>query len=173
MRLRSGQASFELEGMDRVRSNPKTRRTLLPHLGVVVAIFFLMCAATGQISPGPLSKAHQSLTGSANCTTCHKLGGGQPTFKCLECHTEIAKRLDVHKGLHATYHLTAGSSQECARCHSEHNGEDFPIVKWDPKTCDHKQTGYALEGKHAGLACNRCHSADKISAADRATMISS
>ncbi len=128
----------------------------------------LRCAfAAGQISPGPLSRAHQSLNGTANCTTCHKLSAGQPTFRCLECHTEIAGRLTAHRGLHGTYKQEAGSSQGCARCHSDHNGEDFSIVKWNPSAFDHKQTGYALEGKHAGLACNKCHSAEHITPAER------
>ena len=106
--------------------------------------------------PVPLSRAHQSLSGTSNCTTCHKLGG-EATFKCVACHTEIGTRITARKGLHASYNLTPGSSQECVRCHSEHNGEDFPLIKWDIRTLDHKQTGHALEGKHAGLTCNRCH----------------
>jgi len=127
-----------------------------------------MGTSWAQISPGPLSRAHKSLDGPTHCTDCHKRGGGEAEFKCLECHTEIASRIAAKRGLHAAYHIPAGSSQECARCHSEHNGLDFPIVKWDPKTFNHKDTGYALEGKHAGLACNKCHSAEKIPAADRA-----
>ncbi len=122
-----------------------------------------------QISPGPLSRAHQSLSGTSNCTTCHKLGG-EATFKCVACHTEIGNRVTARKGLHSSYNLSPGSSQECVRCHSEHNGEDFPLIKWDIRTFDHKQTGYALEGKHAGLACNRCHSAQHISQSDRAAI---
>jgi hypothetical protein len=124
-------------------------------------------AAQAQISPGPLARAHQSLNGTSNCASCHKLASGQATFKCLDCHMEVSKRLAEGKGLHATYHLSPGSSQECVRCHSEHNGEDLPLIKWDPKTFDHRQTGYALEGKHAGVTCNRCHTAQHISAAMR------
>jgi len=91
-------------------------------------------------------------------------------LKCVECHAEIGTRVATHKGLHATYNIPQGSSKECARCHSEHNGEDFPLIKWDPKTFDHKLTGYVLEGKHAGVACARCHSADHIAPAERAAI---
>jgi hypothetical protein len=136
---------------------------------LVAALLLLSAAAFSQISPGPLSRAHQSLNGTTSCTSCHKFGG-QAALKCLECHTEIATRLTTHKGLHATYNIPAGSSQECARCHSEHNGEDFPLIKWDIKTFDHKQTGYILEGKHAGLTCNRCHTPAHISAQERPTI---
>src|SRR5271167_2586631 len=113
---------------------------------------WLLAPAWAQISPGPLSRAHQSLTGATNCTACHKFGSGA-TLKCVECHAEIGARVATHKGLHATYSIPQGSSKECARCHSEHNGEDFPLVKWDTRTFDHKLTGYVLEGKHAGVAC--------------------
>ena len=140
-------------------------------LGVVAGTVLLLClCSSAQISPGPLSRAHQSLSGTTNCTTCHKLGAGEAKFKCLDCHAEIATRLINQKGLHAAYHIAPGSSNECVRCHSEHNGENFPIVKFDPKAFDHKQTGYILEGKHAGLACAKCHSADKISASERAAI---
>jgi len=140
---------------------------------LAAALLAFPCAARitafAQISPGPLSRAHQSLNGSTNCAACHKFGG-QAALKCLQCHTEIATRLSAHKGLHATYNIPAGSSQECARCHSDHNGEDFPLIKWDTKTFNHKETGYLLEGKHAGLACNKCHIASHIAPQEKATI---
>jgi len=141
--------------------------TLVSTLLLFAMALFSAYAAWAQISPGPLSKAHQSLSGTSNCTSCHRLASGQATFKCLDCHQEISKRLAEGKGLHATYHIPTGSSQECSRCHSEHNGEDFPLIKWDLKTFDHKLTGYALDGKHAGVSCNRCHNAGHVSASLR------
>lgn len=145
------------------------------HRQLACALLFastLLCfaiIASAQISPGPLSRPHQSLNGPTQCASCHKFGG-QAALKCLSCHTEIAKRLANHTGLHATYNIPAGSSQECARCHSEHNGEDFPLIKWDTKTFNHKDAGYILEGKHAGLACNKCHNATHISPEERGTI---
>ena len=122
--------------------------------------------ALAQISPGPLSRAHESLEGTTKCTTCHKLAAGPSVLKCLECHTEIASRIAARKGAHAFF--TQQAPQECARCHSEHNGLDFPIIKWDAKQFDHRQAGYPLEGRHAVLACNRCHAAEHIPAGERA-----
>jgi len=135
-------------------------------------VSFLMCAipgASAQISPGPLSRPHQSLNGSTNCASCHKFGG-QAALKCLDCHTEIANRLSARKGLHSTYNIPNGSSQECARCHSEHNGEDFPLIKWNIKTFNHKEAGYVLEGKHAGLECSKCHNPSHISPQERSSI---
>lgn len=142
-------------------------------LGFVIALGWIVLTlaphAHGQISPGPLSRPHQSLNGPTHCASCHKFGG-EAALKCLSCHTEIATRLASHTGLHATYNIPSGSSQECARCHSEHNGEDFPLIKWDIKAFNHKETGYVLEGKHAGLACNKCHNATHVSPEQRATI---
>lgn len=144
-------------------------RTLLFGLCVGLFLWALLPSASAQISPGPLSRPHQSLNGSTNCASCHKFGG-QAALKCLDCHTEIATRLTARKGLHSTYNIPAGSSQECARCHSEHNGEDFPLIKWDIKAFNHKDAGYLLEGKHAGLACNKCHNSSRISPQERASI---
>jgi hypothetical protein len=132
-----------------------------------ILLLGLACPAAGQISPGPLSRSHQSLNGTSNCSTCRRLAAGEAKFKCVDCHTEMASRIAAGRGLHASYNLKAGSSQECVRCHSEHNGEDSPLIEWDLKTFDHKQTGYALEGKHAGLACSRCHNAEHVSPQER------
>lgn len=123
-----------------------------------------------QISPGPLSKAHSSLDGAADCIKCHKISAGKPTFGCLDCHTEIASRVAAGKGLHAFYAIKPGDSQGCRRCHSDHNGKDFSLIKWDILKFDHKQAGYVLEGKHAGLACNKCHTSARV-ARDQVTSI--
>jgi hypothetical protein len=138
---------------------------------VAAAVFlWLSGGALAQISPGPLSRAHQSLSGATNCTACHKLAAGPAAYKCLECHTEIASRIAAHRGLHASYNISPGSNQECARCHSEHNGVDYSLIKWDTHTFNHKQTGYALEGKHSDVACNRCHMAQHLSQSERAAI---
>ncbi len=138
------------------------RRTVLAS-----AMLFLLGYASAQISPGPLARPHQSLDGATQCASCHKFGGGEAAFKCLDCHTEIAERLAARRGLHATFGIQPGLSKQCIRCHSDHNGRDFPLIKFDLKSFDHKQTGYTLEGKHAGLTCNRCHSPEKITTAQK------
>ena len=137
---------------------------------IVLSILWTSNPVAAQISPGSLSRAHQSISGMTECTTCHELSTGKPTFKCLDCHSEIARRIAARRGLHATYNIKPGSSLECTKCHSEHNGEDFPLVKWDLKTFDHAQTGYGLEGKHSGLECNRCHKPERVSPRERAVI---
>src|ERR1700730_6652036 len=131
-------------------------------LGVLLVIGIFLFAAVGaraQISPGPLSKAHQSLNGSTQCNTCHQFGTNTPTFKCLECHKEIAQRLAVNKGFHAQLGMKNPNGKDCVRCHLEHNGEDFTLIHWEPslKQFDHRLAGYPLVDKHAGLPFGKWH----------------
>jgi len=153
-------------------SKDKSKGRLLRALATLSVLGALLCLpkpAIAQISPGPLARAHESLNGALHCTDCHKFGSAA-TLKCLSCHTEIAGRLGAGKGLHATYKLPKGDDNACSKCHSEHNGEDFALIKWDTKTFDHNLTGYVLEGKHQGVACNKCHTAERVSPAARAVI---
>ncbi|HKW24785.1 MAG TPA: cytochrome c3 family protein [Terriglobales bacterium] len=145
-----------------------------PAYWLVLLAWFCALTVTGwaQISPGPLSRAHQSLSGATQCTSCHKLAAGAASFKCLECHSDIAGRVAAKRGLHASFGAVSASQKECATCHSEHNGENFAIIRWNPApgAFDHSKTGYLLEGKHAGLACARCHTAAHIAPSERASI---
>ena len=58
------------------------------------------------------------------------------------------------RGLHA--HV----KDACAKCHPDHGGRDFKLILWEegsPEKFDHSRTGWALEGKHDSLACDKCH----------------
>jgi hypothetical protein len=143
----------------------------------VVASVWLLASGdvrpvAAQISPGPLAHAHQALNGPANCTRCHAASVRSRSFLCLDCHREIAAELQQHRGLHASYPQAGSPGAACVKCHSDHNGENFAIVHWTPTAAgfDHKQTGYPLDGKHAGVACRDCHAARNISAAARAAL---
>lgn len=127
-------------------------------------MFIWPVAAAAQISPGPLARAHHSLDGPLHCASCHKLAAGPTQFKCLECHTEIADRLAKREGFHASVLKPGASSRDCVSCHSDHNGESFPLIRWEPseKAFDHRKTGYILEGKHASLTCQQCHNEKNI-----------
>jgi len=153
--------------MNLIRALVFLRMRPLALLGRVTVATFLLLLCVGkitraQISPGPLAKAHESLNGPTQCTTCHAFGKGTASLKCTECHTEIAQELAQGRGLHARF----SNKEDCAKCHSDHNGADFPLIHWVPsqKEFDHKQTGYVLEGKHAGIDCNRCHMPARIGA---------
>ncbi|MGA8042649.1 MAG: cytochrome c3 family protein [Terracidiphilus sp.] len=144
----------------------------LEWLGLLCALFSFACAAHAQISPGPLARAHQSLSGDANCIKCHEVSTRAPSFRCLTCHREIAAELEEKRGLHATFPQSGAPGTACVKCHSDHNGVDFQMVHWTPTAqgFDHSKTGYALDGKHAGVSCRACHNAQHISAQARALL---
>ena len=154
----------------------KSRRTsfrLPASAWVIVSMICYVSAAHAQISPGPLARAHQSLSGDANCTKCHEVSVRTPSFRCLECHREIASELRQNKGLHATFPRSGPPGAACVKCHSDHNGVDFQLVRWNPtpKEFDHSKTGYALDGKHAGVSCRSCHNPQHISAQARTLLV--
>ncbi len=141
---------------------------------LVLLVILFSRAGMAQISPGALSKPHQSLSGPSGCTQCHAAFGGSPNYRCLECHQEIASRLREKAGLHPFYMGSSVSSIPCRRCHSEHNGEDFSLIKWDPTPgrfdSEHSKTGFPLDGKHAGLTCSKCHTPAKIQLPERGSI---
>jgi len=141
-------------------------------LGAALLGIGLVVSARAQISPGPIARAHQGLNGDTNCVKCHAVSTRSPEFRCLECHKEIAVELQQNKGLHATFPRSATAGVACVKCHSDHNGVDFQMIHWDPtpKGFDHSRTGYALDGKHVGVGCRSCHSAQHISAQARALL---
>ncbi len=136
-------------------------------LALLIAMF--NATAAGQISPGALSRSHHDLDGIAHCSACHDFGLGSRKFKCLECHSEIQKRIMAGTGLHARGYHTSADETDCARCHLEHNGGRIALVRFDTAKFDHKaETGFSLEGAHAQLPCAECHRAPKIASPRRA-----
>jgi hypothetical protein len=83
---------------------------------------------------------------AAACEKCHdplNAWGKKPPFeRCDACHQ------DVHAG-HATL---VGKPADCVACHS--------VNGFKPSTFtveQHRRTAYPLEGKHAAVACAKCH----------------
>jgi hypothetical protein len=144
----------------------------LRSFGAATALLMLLAAlqpAHAQISPGPLARAHHDLDGPANCTKCHTQSVRSRALRCTECHREIGAELEQHKGLHSTFDQSGEPGAACTKCHSDHNGENFLLLHWDPtpKGFDHTKTGYTLDGKHLGVTCRACHTAKNISAPAR------
>ena len=134
------------------------RRVANISFGGIVALLWCCTLTFGQISPGPLSQAHQGLEGVTKCSQCHGLGGGTLGFKCLECHVEIQRRVAARTGFHAKAYTASPNETDCTRCHVEHNGRKFPLTRLERKDFNHAtQTGFALEGKHRQQACESCH----------------
>lgn len=112
-----------------------------------------------QISPGPLSRAHQSLEGARNCITCHGNGKEAMNGQCLACHKELAATLSQGSGFHAAPD-TRG--QRCASCHPDHAGADLALIQWPGGSRErfpHAQAGWSLQQSHATADCLDCHQA--------------
>ncbi len=139
--------------------------------GWLIAV--LIHQAYPQISPGDLSNAHQSLSGSGHCGDCHDAGKRPPEFKCISCHKDIRDRIQGNRGLHPSLVGADRSGRVCAQCHNEHNGRAFNLIHWTMPLSqfDHASTGYRLEAKHSRVECRRCHKADNIPGASRTSIV--
>jgi hypothetical protein len=130
------------------------RRVLL----VSVALGVVATAEARQLgnllAPGPLSKAHATLSGAENCRKCHEPASKSMVTLCLSCHKPVAERIARNAGVHRDV------KQSCGPCHKEHRGAAADLLGLDQKTFDHAaETGFALTGLHAPLAreCAKCH----------------
>ncbi len=132
-------------------------RLLFAFFGCGIWLLFDPLPLSAQFSPGPLSRAHERLEGSTNCTTCHEVGREISGRKCLACHKEISASIEHQTG----YHFRV-ASQECVACHKEHLGKDAKTMSFDERTFDHTLTGFALTGKHARLNCESCHNRQRV-----------
>lgn len=112
-----------------------------------------------QISPGDLSRQHAKLEGVSNCTKCHELGEKVSNDKCLSCHTELKQRIDKNLGYHVSFEV---KNKDCSKCHSEHHGLNFKMIRFDEKSFKHGITGYELTGAHLKTDCKKCHQKENI-----------
>jgi predicted CXXCH cytochrome family protein len=107
------------------------------------------------IMPGRVSRGHAGL--EADCGNCHVRfnRAAQPRL-CLGCHDhrDIAADVRAKAGYHGRI-----AERECRSCHTEHKGREARIVALDEKKFDHDLSDFGLRGRHADLACARCHRA--------------
>lgn len=120
-------------------------------LYIVVALTYVN-DTHAQFSPGNLSRVHEHLEGTQNCTQCHEIGREISGAKCRDCHTEIQGLLKKQRGYHAAH-----AEKSCVSCHKEHLGRNARTVDFTETTFDHSLTGFPLTGKHASTACGECH----------------
>lgn len=113
-------------------------------------------AAAQVLSPGPLSQAHANIEGDDDCSKCHESGNKVVARLCLDCHKDLAGELAAGRGLHGRQYRT----QSCEGCHVEHVGRNTKLVRWPggaAERLDHAQVGWPLDGGHAKVACQKCH----------------
>lgn len=128
-------------------------------LTAAAAFMLLSIAAPASaqlLSPGQLTRWHRSLEGEQNCQKCHQEGKRIAKTRCLDCHKELATRINAGRGLHGREYR----NRKCEQCHVEHQGRTAPLIKWPDggrDNFDHALTGWRLLGKHGETACNDCH----------------
>jgi hypothetical protein len=126
---------------------------------LVIVCCFAVNDAMSQISPGDLSDAHAHLEGISNCTKCHELGKKVLNSKCLDCHKELNERITANAGFHVSSEV---KTKSCIKCHSDHHGRKFEMIRFDKDKFDHQLTGYKLEGAHVKQSCADCHKPENI-----------
>ncbi len=130
---------------------------------------FLYLKATHQLSPGPLSTAHQSqpLGGvsshaelSNDCSHCHVPVHCLSDSTCQDCHKDIAAQREDINSLHGRL---PGVSR-CQACHPEHNGEEADLTKLAFQNVDHYMLAEFSLASHIAdydgeqMTCQSCHS---------------
>lgn len=143
-------------------------RALLAPLALLAALAPI-APASGQLSPGPLARAHRALEGTLSCTKCHGPKRDALSAGCLSCHREVAWLMQRQRGFHARQ---AGvTTRSCESCHPDHAGERFNLVSWPggaKERFDHGEAGWPLEQSHADVTCEKCHAVEyRVSEAAR------
>jgi hypothetical protein len=111
-------------------------------------------------------EAWKPARGFDHARTSWPLTGRHAPVACEKCHT--TRRPDP-AGATATYRVfRAVAGKDCASCHDDaHKGRlgtgcatCHTTAGWRgsaPKGFDHRRTAYPLAGKHASVACEKCH----------------
>lgn len=125
----------------------------LATLLVIAASFWTLVSHAQFFSPGELARGHAALEGDEHCSDCHSAGSRVSDQKCMACHEGVRRSVRDKTGLHGRKF----ADQPCSSCHVDHRGRDHVLARWDKKTFDHRDTGWALIGAHARVECAKCH----------------
>ena len=106
------------------------------------------------ITPGPLARAHADL--EDDCNACHtSFQRAAQSSQCLDCHREIRSDIARKRKFHGRY--DQARTLECRVCHTDHEGRNFQLIRFNSGRFNHNLTDYPLEGGHRGVACAACH----------------
>lgn len=107
--------------------------------------------------------------GFDHARTGYALEGKHAKADCARCHDpRLVKDVDVRATLEKGRLSHLGAPTACAACHAdEHRGQlgaegqdcarCHGAAAWKPARFDHARAAYRLEGKHAKVACAKCH----------------
>lgn len=133
-------------------------------LGIILRYF-----GGGPFSPGQLSAAsprQEPLAGfsshadfEAECAKCHAPWQGSSADRCESCHTDVGQQRSAQTGMHGRLLNT----EDCGRCHTEHEGREAAITTYDVEAFDHDWlTDFSLVKHQADydnmpILCEDCH----------------
>ena len=123
-------------------------------------------------SPGRLSA--KSVTGIAlngfishaefesQCSLCHAPFETTQDQLCMDCHKDISRQIDTGQGTHGQL----ANVNQCARCHSEHQGAGFDPLTPAMGQFDHATTQFSLLWHQVNydkttMSCDACHTIDQ------------
>ncbi|MEW6051774.1 MAG: hypothetical protein AB1644_12045 [Candidatus Zixiibacteriota bacterium] len=105
-------------------------------------------------------------TGFDHTRTRFTLQGKHTTVLCEKCHLPVVDNSTVDDG--KFLRLSPLVFQQCTDCHTDphkgrlganctncHSADGWNVT--NKANFDHSKTRYPLEGKHAGVACDKCH----------------
>lgn len=106
-------------------------------LGIATALAVALWSGTKTVaSPGRLSSAHAPF--EAKCAACH--APAVADVRCEYCHDPFGSNRmrnagHVWFGTRDPVRVARAVQVDCARCHSDHHGRDFRMVRIDEKDC--------------------------------------
>lgn len=106
------------------------------------------------LSPGKLVTSHAEV--DSECSSCHKLFSRSAQKNlCIECHEDVGDDISNEAGFHGRF--ADARMNQCAACHTDHEGRGADIVGLNESTFDHLFTDFELLGKHLDALCVDCH----------------
>ena len=103
------------------------------------------------VSPRALARAHGELEGITQCSQCHDGLSATPNERCLDCHEDVAARMQQGVGWHGQL------EGRCVSCHAEHRGPDADLLGLDRDSWNHELAAFPLRGAHVEVKCDDCH----------------
>jgi hypothetical protein len=111
------------------------------------------------VMPGPLIADHAQY--ESECGSCHvRFSRQSQRGLCLDCHKEIAEDFASETGFHAL--SPDVGDNECASCHTDHEGRDADVVGLVEQSFDHDLTRFPLRDSHTEPLCADCHTPDAL-----------
>ena len=106
------------------------------------------------VMPGDVVLDHADI--ESECSSCHlPFRRSAQRALCLDCHELVAIDIELHLGYHGK--SEEASADECASCHTDHEGRNADIVGLNEAEFDHAFTDFELLGHHTEAECVDCH----------------